>query len=218
MNERLALRFALVASGLALIVALFGLWQTKQSLVAITDHELKLESDNAALQKRVNDEEKNVMLALANRFESLYSDLGMKVPGADDKGPLADAKPYEDSLISKIPIPEKKPGVTHVAVPADVAATVLGTPLNLAAEVSLSPSVKNRKPDGFALFEVRSGGLAPALGFEQGDVVHAVNGKPFRTTEEIAAAWDELKDAKKFTFDLDRGGKPMKLVVDIAKP
>lgn len=217
MNEKLMLRFALVASGLALVVSLFGLWQTKQSLVAITDHELKLEADNAALQKRINDEEKNVMLAIANRLDGLRADLGLPAAG-ETNDPTADAKPYADDLISKIALPEKKGAEIHTKVPADVAAAVLGTPLNLAAEVSLSPVAKNKKPDGFSLFEIRQGGLAPALGFEKGDVIHAVNGKSMRSTDEIAAAWPELQAARTFTFDISREGRPMKVVVDVAKP
>jgi S1-C subfamily serine protease len=214
MNPR-TMQLALPMAGAALVISVLSMLSVRKQFSEMTDRTLKLEADNEVLHKRLQDEEKNVMGALSAQMESLRSDLG--IPPSTGAGGNVDAKPYDDALISKVGKPETTGTRTLVTVPADVAKAVFEHPENLAGEVSISPVAKNKRPDGFSLFELRQGGLGTALGFEQGDVIHALNGMPFRTSDEILAAFDKAQMAPSLSFDITRKEKPLTVVVEIAK-
>lgn len=61
---------------------------------------------------------------------------------------------------------------------------------------------------GMGLRGIRKNSLVMAMGFQNADEVRAVNGYPLTSPDEATAAHTALRDAKKFRFELLRGGRP----------
>ncbi|MCC7534998.1 MAG: hypothetical protein IT379_02225 [Deltaproteobacteria bacterium] len=75
----------------------------------------------------------------------------------------------------------------------------------------VSPHVENGRTIGVRLVGVRTSAVLGALGFEDGDVIRAVNGYPVATPDEALRAYAALRDAPRLTVALDRAGAPMTL-------
>lgn len=218
MNDRTALRFAMVASGLALAISLFGLWTMKKNLQVVTDHELRLDADLTKLRATVDENQKNTALMLANEMTQLCVELGGGEKCGQGEAASNEPQPFPDALVSKIGVPAAKGAEIRVKIPAEVAKAIVGEPARLAAEGGLVPDVKDGKPAGFRIDELRQGGVGPALGFEKDDALRKINGKSIRDTGELAEAWNDVVASKTWTIDLERGGKAMKLVIETGKP
>lgn len=204
-------QLAFLFGGFALVVSLGSLFFVRQHVTHLEDDVLELKAENEKLKAKMNDSERAVMEALAMRLDGLRQDLGLP----EDAPQTPSAEPFSDELVRMIGKPARSGAEIRVRVPAAAMKAVLENVSSLAAEVSVTPAVKDQKPDGFAIFEMREGGIAPALGFEQGDVIHAVNGLPFRTSDEILAVYDKVGGADRIEFDVSRGGQPLKLVVEV---
>lgn len=204
-------QLAFLFGGFALVVSMGSLFFVRKHVTHLEDDVLALKAENEKLKAKMNDSERAVMEALALRLDGLREDLGLPSDAPDSPS----AQPYAEDVIRGIGRPARTGDEIHVTVPADAMKAVLDNVSSLAAEVSVTPAVKDQKPDGFAIFEVREGGLVPALGFEQGDVIHAVNGMPFRTSDEILAVYDKVASAKRIEFEISRSGRPMKLVLEV---
>ena len=204
-------QLAFVLAGFAATISLGSLFHVRSRMSSVQDDLLRLKVENEALRQRIEVSETQVMGAMVGRLDQLRVDLGL--PGSEPSE--EEVAPYPEALISAIGRPERKEGVTRVQVPAEVWTAVMGEPERLAAEVTLTPEVEAGRPAGYKVYEARSGGLAVALGLELGDVIRSVNGKPFRSEAEIAAVWAGLPSSKKVEFDLLRGGKPARLVVEV---
>lgn len=208
-----------VVSGFAAVVAVSSLVYTRNNAAPLADRVRNLEAQNETLKTELRNTERDLMLALANRMEGLCVDLG----GSPEKcggGPEQEgtAQPFPDELIRKIGTPARSDGANGAQfttrVPVDVLKAVLENVAMLAAEVSIAPTAKDGRPEGFQLFEIREGGLAPAVGFHQGDVIRKVNGMPFTSTEQVVQVYDKLTGATRIEFDVQREGKPVTIVVE----
>lgn len=214
MNERTALRFALLASGLALAISLFGLWRTKTIVSSINDHELRLEAENAKLKATIDQNRAEMVQMLAREEMQLCLDLGGGAKCGQNELAGDEPEPFPDSVVTAIGFPKTAGDEIHVTIPAEVAKAILSQAERLAAEGGMLPAVKEGKPVGFELVDLREGGVGPAMGLMQGDVITAINGNPVRDTGELAAAWADVPGAKAWTIDFLRKLKPMKLVIE----
>lgn len=205
-------QLAFLLAGFAAVISLGSLFHVRSRMSAVQDDLLRLKVETEALRQRIEVSEREVMGAMVGRLDQLRVDLGVPEPSSPSEGEVS---PYPESLISRIGRPAADGEVTRVAVPSEVWKAVMGEPERLAAEVTLTPEVESGRPAGYKLYEARSGGLATALGLELGDVIRSVNGKPFRSEAEIAAVWAGLPASKSVEFDLLRGGKPARLVVEV---
>lgn len=209
---------AFVLSGFATVIAVSCLVFVRKQNSALADRVLTLEAKQAKLEAHVDDSEKQTMLAMSNEMQALCTELfpndPSKCSGAEAEG---EAPLYPPEMIALIGKPETKGGEIHVHAAPDVLTTVQHHPGSLANDVSILPAVKEGKPAGYTLSDVRDGGLAAALGFRKGDVIAKIDGKPFTNSDEILADWDAIgADAKKITFDGTRDGKPLSVVVEIS--
>lgn len=86
-------------------------------------------------------------------------------------------------------------------------------PACLATEARLVPAFKDGAPMGFKLFAIRRGSLLAAFGFQNGDVVRAINDRELLNPQDALAATEALKGAKKFVVKLERRGEPATLTI-----
>ena len=208
-----------VVSGFAAVIVVSSLLYTRNHAVPLEDRVRNLEAQNETLKTELRNTEREVMLTVANRMEELCVDLG----GSPEKcgaGPEAEgaAVPFPEELIRQIGTPAKtanaKGAQFTTKVPVEVLKAVLENVAMLAAEVSIAPTAKDGRPEGFQLFEIREGGLAPAVGFQQGDVIRKVNDMPFTSTEQVVQVYDKLTGATRIVFDVAREGKDVTIVVE----
>jgi S1-C subfamily serine protease len=69
--------------------------------------------------------------------------------------------------------------------------------------------------DGFRVSAIRRGTALDLLGFDNGDVVHAVNGRPVTSVEQAMDAYASLHDAAQWRFDITRRGEQISLLVPV---
>ncbi len=63
------------------------------------------------------------------------------------------------------------------------------------------------KIEGYKLFRVRPSNILYTFGARSGDIVKRVNGHPVNSTEKLMQLWGSLKEDKKISVDIERGGK-----------
>ena len=79
------------------------------------------------------------------------------------------------------------------------------------------PSVKNGKPNGFKLYAIRPSSMWAAVGFSNGDTVHAINDFELESVEDALEAYQALKTATSLTIEVTRRGTPFTLNIEITK-
>jgi hypothetical protein len=77
------------------------------------------------------------------------------------------------------------------------------------------PEIVATKPIGIRLFGVRPDDLLGRLGFENGDRVERVMGKPVATPEQALEAYAAMRGAKTIEVEIVRRGMPKKMVVRV---
>jgi len=70
--------------------------------------------------------------------------------------------------------------------------------------------------DGFRVAHIRKGSLGQRLGLRNGDVVHALNGHPVRSLEELWRAYGAEERTDVLELSITRRGEPLELQVRFA--
>ncbi|RTZ96319.1 MAG: hypothetical protein DSY90_11050 [Deltaproteobacteria bacterium] len=76
----------------------------------------------------------------------------------------------------------------------------------LMKHVRIRPHFTNGQPDGLKLTGVRPGSLFTDIGFENGDIVTGVNGKPIQSVDDALAFYSSLKTASNVNLQIRRRG------------
>lgn len=76
----------------------------------------------------------------------------------------------------------------------------------LSREARVVPNYKNGKYEGFRMIGMQDSGLFRSIGFENGDVVQAVNGERIDSPNKALALYDALKNKSRLTVLVERGG------------
>jgi S1-C subfamily serine protease len=88
----------------------------------------------------------------------------------------------------------------------------------LLATARFVPSIREGRPNGFKLYAIRPAEAIGALGFQNGDTLLAVNGKPVTTPDLALDVWTELRRARRFIVEGERRGQPFSIeIVVVAK-
>lgn len=82
---------------------------------------------------------------------------------------------------------------------------------SLAQHVRIVPHFEYGQPRGFKLFSVKSGSTLAKIGFANGDVVREVNGYDVSNPAEAMQVYARVKNEKRFSIELTRGGQKMTL-------
>jgi len=79
---------------------------------------------------------------------------------------------------------------------------------DITAEVNIRPSEDEfGEPDGLRLSGIETDSLGEACGFQNGDVLHSIDGEPILSLDDALAAYDRLRSADGASFEVTRRGR-----------
>jgi hypothetical protein len=113
--------------------------------------------------------------------------------------------------------------LTDAAAPGDLSVVLTRAELDELIDALTSgssgarivPAVKDGAPHGFKLYAIRPSSPLARLGLANGDTVLAVNDHRLERPDQVAAAYQALRDASRFEIALVRRGAPLTLRIDI---
>jgi general secretion pathway protein C len=123
----------------------------------------------------------------------------------------APASPDEAALVAGI----KVVSPTEREVKEATIEAVLANPMAAVKSARIAEAQKGGKPVGAKL--TKAGALLTKLGFVDGDVIESVNGIALTSAEKGLEVYTSLRDAKRLEVKIERGGKPVTLVVKVVK-
>lgn len=211
---------ALVLAGFSAVVSIGSLVSINKAAVKFKeekDRRLELEARIAAVDRKAGEIQSSTMQEMASRLSEICKALDLEC--GDDTAATPDLPTVPDEFLAKIGTPKRQGTRIEVAVPGDVTSAILSNVDVLKGEADLEPAARNNRPDGFRLTALRENGLGQKLGLLPGDVIRAVNGLPFTSTEEIVKVFESLEDgrAASISFDIRRGGDEMQVVIEDPK-
>jgi type II secretory pathway component PulC len=127
-------------------------------------------------------------------------------PGVDPMPEApATAPPLPDDFAKALAEGIRVVDALHYDVRRPLIELVLANPTHL-GRARIVPSVKDGKADGFKLYAIRSDEFWGRLGFENGDVLHAVNDLAITTPDSALEVYSKLREADSLRVDLTRRG------------
>jgi hypothetical protein len=108
------------------------------------------------------------------------------------------------------------PNVTCKIDP-DVATSWSEAPAQFAKQARIVPAMQDGKPLGFKLYGIRPNALAKALGFQNGDLVTTVDGKPLDSLDVAMQAYEDAREREKVVIGFERRNAPITLTIELSK-
>lgn len=118
------------------------------------------------------------------------------------------------TLVRKAPLDLtqiKKLTATRYEVTRAFADAVFADTDILSRKATVTPRIKNNRPQGFTIYEIKPDAPAAKLGFLDGDIVIDVDGHAIDTLEQVIDARTELESASALSVHIERRGKPVVL-------
>lgn len=100
---------------------------------------------------------------------------------------------------------------THVKITRAAWNSLFDDPIAMARAARLVPSLEGGKPNGLRLFGIRPSSILAALGFQNGDTIHRVNGADLDGMEKLLEIYVNVHTESHVTLELTRRGKAMTL-------
>lgn len=144
--------------------------------------------------------------ALAER-----TDADAMIGGAPGLPPPAPADPAVAAVLAGI----TKVDDTHVAITRAAVDGLLADPVGVARSARVVPSIRNGDPDGFKVYAIRPGSVLAALGLQNGDTIHGVNGEALSSADRALEIYAKVRVASRLEVELTRRGRPVTLTIDI---
>lgn len=153
-------------------------------------------------------------LLLEGDMDSCYLDL---FSGKDAKKRVKKRRKGKAKRLTRVQMRQaiKKAGPHKRIVERGAFEQALANPTRFMRGIRVRPHKRGGEIDGFRLRRVRRKSVFETLGARRGDIVHAVNGKPLTSVESALAAYQELRTANGFEFQITRKGKPITMEIDI---
>ena len=85
----------------------------------------------------------------------------------------------------------------------------------LLTQASAIAELRDGRPAGFRLFQIRADSLFTKLGLQDGDVVQRVNGRAIADPAALLAFLARLKTEPRVALDIVRGDAPRTLVYEL---
>jgi len=86
---------------------------------------------------------------------------------------------------------------------------------HLMQEIRVRPRFEAGRPLGFVIYNLAPGGIFERMGLEDGDVIAAVNGKPFESSQPAAQFYEAVRAGGRLSFDISRADRKKDLHVEI---
>lgn len=81
----------------------------------------------------------------------------------------------------------------------------------LATAARIAPAVKDGRPSGFKLSQIRPSSIVGRLGLQNGDTVKAVNGMEMNSPDQALGVYTKVRSASHLTITVDRRGEMVTL-------
>jgi general secretion pathway protein C len=79
------------------------------------------------------------------------------------------------------------------------------------SKVRVMPYMKDGKPEGFRVSQIKEDSLFKSMGFQNGDVIRSINGQAILSAEDMMKAYNSLKDNSSFSITILRNNQPKTL-------
>ncbi len=79
------------------------------------------------------------------------------------------------------------------------------------SKVRVTPYMKDGRPEGFRVSQIREDSLFRTMGFQNGDVLRSINGLDILSAEDMMKAYNTLKDNTSFSITILRNNQPKTL-------
>ncbi|MFH1673915.1 MAG: type II secretion system protein N [Pseudomonadota bacterium] len=122
--------------------------------------------------------------------------------GNNDEVLSMDEKPKSESGTTAPPGSRKSISLPRAAVQKS-----LEDVNTLLSQARIQPHFKGGKPDGFRLSQIKPDSVFTNMGFKNGDIVHGINNKPIRTTNDIITFYQNLKSGEEISLEITRRGR-----------
>jgi general secretion pathway protein C len=153
--------------------------------------------------------ERRVLLSREGRTE--YIDLGeggrRRIARAKPRGKRPRYRSAFSRFTKNIAAGVKKIGPNKYEIKRSALNKVLGNTTMLARSARIVPSVRNGKPNGFKLYAIRPGSVYSLIGMQNGDTIHAINGRAITTPDKALAVYTKVRTASHLTIAFTRRGK-----------
>lgn len=123
-------------------------------------------------------------------------------------------------LLMAIPAGAEPPassGITRegnvATVPKYALDDLLDNPRHLARQARVIPAMQDGKNIGFKIYGMRKSSIYRSIGFQSGDTITTVNGRPLTSPAAALEIYAELRDAKRIKLGAIRRGEPFEVVV-----
>lgn len=91
----------------------------------------------------------------------------------------------------------------------------LNNPKELLSQAQIVPNYSNGKRDGIKLVGVRPNSAYSKLGIRSGDVLKGVNGRDIKNQAQAVDLFEQMKNSKQVTLEIERHGQIKKMHYDI---
>ncbi|MGI9288687.1 MAG: type II secretion system protein GspC [Pseudomonadales bacterium] len=174
-------------------------YQGKQDHYAVGD-ELPV-SNQVVLRRLLPD---RVLIANRGKIEALY---------------LFDKSASSASPVQSARVARAKPAVRAQRVRGtDLRQRLLSNPSSLMELVRISEARKNGEIVGYKVRPGKDKSRFQSMGFENNDVVTSINGITLDNPSSALQVFQMMRTAKEATFELQRAGEPVSLVVNLDEP
>jgi len=122
---------------------------------------------------------------------------------------------YEGESGSGVPAPGKdgggirEVGANRWVIPRSVAELARGNLNELLRQARMEPNIVAGKTEGFVVRMIRPKSLLDTLGIQKGDVLLQVNSMALDTPEKALQIFQQLREARHLSINLQRSGTPM---------
>jgi len=220
-NKRISY-LALLFAGFAAVLSVASLLRLNTAAGKFKeekDRRLELEARIAAVDRKAEEIQSMTMQEMASRLSEICKALNLECGDGSEAAAPSPLPTVPEEFLARVGAPKKSGTRIEVAVPGEVTSAILSNVDVLKGEADLEPAARNNRPDGFRLTVLRENGLGRRIGLQPGDVIRAVNGLPFTTTEEIVKVFESLEDgrAASISFDIRRGGEELQIVIEDPK-
>lgn len=103
---------------------------------------------------------------------------------------------------------------THT-ISRDVVENSINNMAQMMSEVRIMPFMKDGKPEGFRVSQIKADSLFRSMGFQNGDVIKNINGQDILTAEDVMKAYTTLRESSNFSVTVLRNNQPRTLNIRV---
>lgn len=103
---------------------------------------------------------------------------------------------------------------THFRIDRALVDRIIGDPSLLVGSARIVPSMGGRT-DGVKLYAIRPDSLAARIGLENGDILHAIDGREITSPDQAIEVYEKLTSASSLSVQVTRRGQPVVIAYTI---